>query len=277
MWSIAPWAPSPAGSPDVEDLLANPFKRGLSAGATLVGLWSVLANSTTAEICAGAGFDWILLDAEHGPNDLQLILGQLQAMAGSGCHPVVRPRSDDPALIKQLLDIGVQTLLVPMIDTAEQARRLVQSVRYPPRGVRGVGAGMARASQWGRHRQYLRRADEETCLLVQVESRRGLENLDAIAETDGVDGVFIGAADLAADLGHLGQPGHPEVIAAVSGAIGRLRELGRPSGMLLVGEGHPLGPVAADCAFLAVGVDALLLAAGADQLARTFHRPRPGA
>lgn len=271
------WAPSPAGSPDVEDLLANRFKRGLSAGATLVGLWSVLANPTTAEICAGAGFDWILLDAEHGPNDLQSILAQLQVLAASRCHAVVRPRSDDPAIIKQLLDIGVQSLLVPMIETAEQARRLVQSVRYPPRGIRGVGAGLARASRWGRLREYVHRADDEICLLVQVESRRGLENLDAIAATEGVDGVFIGAADLAADLGHLGQSGHSDVVDAVSDAILRLRQLGRPSGMLVVGGGHPLALLVDACAFVAVGVDALLLAVGADQLARTFAGPRADA
>lgn len=258
----------------MEDRLTNRFKARLAAGDLQVGLWSVMGDALAAEVCAGAGFDWMLLDIEHAPNDLRTILSQLQALAAYDTHPVVRPRSSDPDAIKQLLDLGVQTFLVPMVESGDQAASLARAVRYPPDGIRGVGAGLARASRWMRIGGYLQRADAEVCLLVQIESRRGLENLEEIATIPGVDGVFIGAADLAADMGHLGQPGQPEVVSAIDDAIARLRALGRPIGALSVDETVARGLVDKGCTFVAVGADVQLLARGADRLARAFG---PGA
>ncbi len=259
------------------DLLTNPFKARLARGELLVGLWSVMADPLAAEVCAGAAFDWMLLDLEHGPNDLRTILSQLQVLAAYDTHPVVRPRSDDPNLIKQLLDIGVQTMLVPMVESGDQAERLVKAVRYPPNGMRGVGAGLARASRWSRIRSYLGRADAEICLLVQIESRRGLANLEEIATAPGVDGVFIGAADLAADMGHLGQPGHPDVVAAMETAIERLRKLGQRVGALSVDETVARGLIDKGCSFVAVGADVHLLARSVERLAQAFRPAAPDA
>jgi 4-hydroxy-2-oxoheptanedioate aldolase len=258
----------------MDDLLTNRFKARLARGELQVGLWSVLADPLAAEVCAGAGFDWMLLDLEHGPNDLRTILSQLQVLAAYDTHPVVRPRSDDPNLIKQLLDVGVQSLLIPMVESGAQAERLGKAVQYPPNGIRGVGAGLARASRWSRIRSYLGRADAEICLLVQIESRRGLANLEEIATAPGVDGVFIGAADLAADLGHLGQASHPEVAAAIDEAIGRLQALGKPIGVLTVDETLARKFIDQGCAFVAVGADVQVLARSLDRLAATFGAPR---
>lgn len=260
----------------MDELLTNRFKAKLLAGELQVGLWSVLGDALAAEVCAGAGFDWMLLDIEHAPNDLRSILGQLQALAAYDTHPVVRPRSSDPDVIKQLLDIGAQTLLVPMVESGVQAHRLARAVRYPSGGTRGVGAGLARASRWGRISGYLQRAGDEVCLLVQIETRRGLENLEEIAATPGVDGVFIGAADLAADLGQLGQANHPEVVAAIDDAIVRLRALGKPVGALSVEEPVAQALVRKGCGFVAVGADVQLLARGADRLVRAFRPPAEG-
>src|ERR1700693_3839624 len=167
------------------ELQKNPFKAALQSPEPQFGLLLGLADSYCAEICAGAGFDWVLIDGEHAPNDVRSILSQLQAVAPYPVHPIVRPVSGDVQLIKQLLDIGAQTLLVPMVESAEQAKLLVQAMRYPPAGIRGVGAALARASQWNRVTNYLDQANDQMCLLVQVETRAGLENLDAIAAVEG--------------------------------------------------------------------------------------------
>ncbi|MBC7209543.1 MAG: 2-keto-3-deoxy-L-rhamnonate aldolase, partial [Pseudomonas sp.] len=196
------------------DMPINTFKQRLRTGQAQIGLWLGLADPYCAELAANAGFDWLLLDGEHAPNDLRGLLGQLQAVAPYPAQPIVRPVIGDTALIKQLLDIGAQTLLVPMVESAEQARQLVRAMRYPPHGVRGVGSALARASRWNSLPGYLDQADEQMCLLVQVENREGLANLDAICAVEGVDGVFIGPADLSADMGHRGNPGHPEVRGA---------------------------------------------------------------
>ena len=161
----------------------------------------------------------MLLDGEHGPNDVRSILSQLQAVAPYPVTPIVRPVVGETALIKQYLDLGAQTLLIPMVETPEQAAQLVRATRYPPEGVRGVGAGVARASRWNLYGDYLQKADDEICLLVQVETREALDNLEAIARLDGIAGVFIGPADLAAALGHLGEPGHTEVQSAIADGI----------------------------------------------------------
>jgi 4-hydroxy-2-oxoheptanedioate aldolase len=249
----------------------TPFKRRLLAGEAMTGLWLGLANPYAAEMAATAGFDWLLLDGEHSPNDLKGLLGQLQAIAPYASHPIVRPPVGDPVLIKQYLDIGVQTLLVPMVETADQAAGLVAAMRYPPRGIRGVGHVLARAAHWGQRADYLAQADDELCLLVQVETLQGLENLEVIATTEGVDGVFIGPADLSAAMGHLGNPGHPEVRSAIHDAISRVRAVGKVAGIVTVDEDEARGYLDAGCGFVGVGIDTLLLMTAMKKLAERFR------
>ena len=244
----------------------NEFKKALHARQPQLGLWMSLANPYTAEICATAGFDWLLIDGEHGPNDVRSMLAQLQAVAAYPGHAVVRAVSDDVALVKQLLDIGAQTLLIPMVESAAQARRMVAATRYAPEGVRGVGSFIARVSRWGEREDYLAYANEEVCLLVQVENRAGLDNLDDICAVDGVDGVFIGPADLAASLGHRGDAGHPEVLAAIEDALRRIVASGKAAGVLTTDQGLARHYLALGCTFVAVGMDVRLLAAGARAL-----------
>ena len=248
----------------------NPFKRALQTGARQIGLWVALADSYSAEICAGAGFDWLLLDGEHSPLDLRTMLAQLQSVAPYKSHPVLRPPQGDPTLIKQFLDIGAQSLLIPMVETAEQADMLVAATRYPPQGFRGVGAGIARAARWGRIPDYLERANDEICLLLQVETGTGLGNLDAIASVEGVDGVVLGAADLSASLGHLGQPRHPEVVAAMEKAITLIRAKGKAAGVLATDEAVARSFLAHGANFVAVGVDTMALAQATQALAERF-------
>jgi len=251
-------------------LPVNLFKKRLSSGHVQVGLWVSLANAYSTEIVAGAGFDWLLIDAEHGPNDLRSVLAQLQVLAGGTAQPIVRVPVGDAVLIKQYLDIGCQTLLVPMVESAKQAADLVRAMRYPPTGIRGVGSALARASRWSRVPGYARAADREMCLLVQVESRRGLDALDAIAATPGVDGVFIGPADLSASMGRLGEPGHPEVIAAIGDALARLKRIGRPAGIIAFDEAQAARHLEEGYAFVAVGSDVTILVRGVDALAARF-------
>lgn len=250
------------------DLPVNHFKRGLREPRTLLGLWVALSDPYAAELCAGVGYDWLLLDGEHAPNDLRSLLAQLQAVAAYRSHPIVRPPSHDPNLIKQLLDIGALTLLVPMVETAEQARDLVRATRYPPAGIRGVGSSLARASRFGQVPDYPARADTEICLLVQVETVRGLAELDAIAATEGVDGVFIGPSDLAASMGHLGNPGHETVQAAIDDAIARIVASGKAAGILAGDERFARRVIAAGCRFVAIGSDVTVLMRGARALLR---------
>jgi 4-hydroxy-2-oxoheptanedioate aldolase len=254
----------------MKTLQKNLFKTALARQSPQIGLWLALADAYSAEICAGAGFDWLLIDGEHAPNDVRSILDQLQAIAPYPVHPVVRPPAGDVAPIKQLLDIGAQSLLIPMVETAAQAELLVSAVRYPPRGVRGVGSALARASHWNGIPGYLDQADEQICLLVQIETRRGLENIEAIAAVEGVDGLFIGPADLSASLGHRGHPEHEEVQAAIIDAIARIRTSAKAAGILatdgkLIREYLTLG-----CSFVAVGADTTLLSTGARTLAARF-------
>jgi 4-hydroxy-2-oxoheptanedioate aldolase len=261
------------------DMPRNGFKNALAGHGRQVGLWLGLADAYCAEICAGAGFDWLLIDGEHAPNDVRSILHQLQAIAPYPVHPVVRASIGDPTIIKQLLDVGAQTLLVPMVDSAEQARRLVSGMRYPPAGTRGVGSALARASRWNGVPDYLQRADAEVCLLVQIETKAGLENASAIAAVEGVDGVFVGPADLAGGLGHLGDPGHPEVQDAIDLCMRRIHAAGKPSGTLTSDEALAKRYLALGCTFVAVGLDTSLLARAARQLARAFSSdvvPAPG-
>jgi len=248
----------------------NNFKRALARREAQVGLWLSLANPYTAEVCATAGFDWLLIDGEHAPNDVRSILAQLQALAPYPGHAIVRPVIGEVALIKQLLDIGAQTLLVPMVDTAEQARQLVAATRYPPEGVRGNGSAIARASRWGLREDYVEQANDEICLLVQAETRTALDNLEAICAVDGVDGVFIGPADLAASLGHRSDPGHPQVQDAIDGALRRIIASGKAAGTITPDIAQAQRYLDMGCTFVAVGLDARLLAGAARSLRRQF-------
>ncbi|MEE1888607.1 4-hydroxy-2-oxoheptanedioate aldolase [Pseudomonas carassii] len=252
------------------DMPINTFKQRLHAGQAQIGLWLGLADPYCAELAANAGFDWLLLDGEHAPNDLRSLLGQLQAVAPYPAQPIVRPVIGDTALIKQLLDIGAQTLLVPMVESAEQARQLVRAMHYPPHGVRGVGSALARASRWNSLPDYLDQADEQMCLLVQVENREGLANLEAICAVEGVDGVFIGPADLSAAMGHRGNPGHPEVQAAIDDAIVRIGRAGKAAGILSADEALARRYIELGAAFVAVGVDTTVLMRGLQGLAGKF-------
>jgi 4-hydroxy-2-oxoheptanedioate aldolase len=249
---------------------ANTFKQAIAEGHPQIGLWLGLANGYCAELAANADFDWLLLDGEHAPNDLNSLLAQLQAVAPYPVQPIVRPPVGDTALIKQYLDLGIQTLLVPMVDSADQARELVRAMRYPPNGVRGVGSALARASRWNSIPGYLDQADEEMCLLVQIESREGLANLDAIAAVEGVDGVFIGPADLSASLGHRGNPGHPDVQAAIEDGIARIQQAGKAAGILSANRELARRYLELGCLFVAVGVDTSLLMGAFKELAGSF-------
>lgn len=253
----------------------NPFKTALAERRPQIGLWLSMADPYLAEAAATTGYDWLLIDGEHAPNDLRGLLGQLQAVAPYASQAVIRPPIGDSVVIKQLLDIGAQTLLVPMVESAEQAAELVRAMHYPPKGIRGVGAALARASRWNNIATYLAEADEQMCLLVQVESLKGLENLDAIAAVEGVDGVFIGPADLSAAMGHRGNPGHPEVQAAIEGAIARIRAAGKAAGILSADEKLARRYLELGCAFVAVGVDTSLLMRSLKALAANFKGTAP--
>jgi 4-hydroxy-2-oxoheptanedioate aldolase len=255
------------------ELPINHFKNSIKAGTRQLGLWLGLANPYCAEICAGAGFDWLLLDGEHAPNDLRSLLAQLQAIAAYPVHPIVRPPVGDINLIKQLLDIGAQTLLIPMVEGVAQAKTLVAAMHYPPRGIRGVGSALARASRWNRIDSYLDRAGDELCLLVQIETRAGLDNLDAIAAVSGIDGIFIGPSDLSAGLGHLGNPTHCDVLSAIERALGIILRSGKAAGILTTDETLARRYLSLGFTFVAVGLDAVLLANATTQLAAKFQGP----
>ena len=251
----------------------NTFKQALTERRQQIGFWLGLAHAYSAEICAGAGFDWLLIDGEHAPNGLQDILAQAQAIAGTpGCHAIARVPVGDTVLIKQYLDLGVQTLLVPMVDTAEQAAQLVRACRYPQDDGQGGVRGMAgaRASRWGRFPNYAKEANAQVCLLVQAETRESLQQLDAIAATPGVDGVFIGPADLSASLGHVGNPGHPAVQAAIEDAIRRILRAGKAPGILTTDETQARHYLALGAVFVAVGLDTQILARQTSALAARF-------
>ena len=261
----------------------NRFKQAMAQRQAQIGLWLGLADAYSAEILAGTGYDWLLVDGEHAPNDLRSILHQLQAIASAASatsalppgvqppHPVARVPVGDTALIKQFLDLGVQTLLVPMVDTAEQARQLVRATRYAPEGVRGMGSALARSSRWQAYPQYVHEANQQICLLVQAETVEAMNNLDAIAATPGVDGVFIGPADLSASMGHPGNPGHPEVQAAIHDGIARILRAGKAPGILATTESQARQWLAAGALFVAVGVDTMLLVSAAQELLARYR------
>lgn len=248
----------------------NKFKQSLSASKTQFGLWMGLPDSICAEIGAGAGFDWLLIDAEHAPYDLRGIQSHLQAIAPYGVPAIVRPPEGTTAIIKQLLDIGTQTLLIPMVNTAEQARQLVQDSLYPPQGIRGLGTSMARAAHWNGVEGYLQKANDEICLIVQAETKEAIENLEEIVAVEGVHGVFIGPSDLSASMGYVGNPGHPEVVAAVEKGIETIIKAGKAAGVLAMDKVLAEGYAAKGASFVGVGVDASLLSTAVRNLANEF-------
>ena len=252
------------------ELQRNAFKHALAAGKLQIGLWSSLCSNIAAEIIADSGFDWILLDSEHSPNEIPGLLSQFQAIGRGGSTPIVRPAWNDAVLAKRCLDIGAQTLLFPYVQNVEEAKRAVASTRYPPEGIRGVAVA-ARASRYGRTPGYLTKANGEMCVLVQVETRSALDQLEAIAKVDGVDGVFIGPSDLSASLGHLGNPQHAESQAAMKDAVTRLKAIGKPAGILSGNEEEIRRYIDWGYQFVAVGADVGLLARHADALAKKFR------
>ena len=252
------------------ELPVNQFKQAIKTGRTQIGIWSSLCSYISAEALADAGFDWVLLDTEHSPNELPMVQNQLDALTyGTGTtEGIVRPAWNDIVLIKRYLDVGARTLLIPYVQNAEEARRAVTGLRYPPGGMRGV-SGCTRANRYGRVTDYFKRVHDEVCLLLQVETRTALSNLEAIAEIDGVDGIFIGPNDLAADMGHLGNWQHPEVWKVMEDAARRIRKAGKAPG-ILVGEADGKRCIDMGYLFVAVGSDLVMLARGADALAAKF-------
>lgn len=255
----------------------NTFKQALQNKQAQIGLWMSLADSYATEITAGAGFDWLLIDGEHAPNDLRSVLQQLQTMAAyPDTHPIARLPTGHgrvgEMLVKQYLDLGVSTLLTPMVDTAEQAQALVRAARYPQDdgggGIRGMAG--ARASRFGRYPNYAREANAQVCLLVQAESQTALDNLDAIAAVEGVDGVFIGPADLSASMGYVGQLTHPKVLAAIEDAIARINRAGKAAGILTTDEALAKHYLGLGALFVAVGLDTNLLVRHTSALAARF-------
>lgn len=249
----------------------NRFKSGLRQNRLQVGFWLAMANAYTAEMAAGSGYDWLLIDAEHAPNDLPLISAQISAVQAAGGHPVVRPPVGEPWMIKQLLDAGVQSLLIPMVETLEQAQAMVKAVRYPPRGMRGVGAALGRASNFSRIGDYLQTADEEICLLLQIESRAGLAIIEEIATLEGVDGIFIGPSDLAADMGYLGNPGAAPVRKAIEDALETIGKLGKARGILTLDIEQARYYQDIGVTFLAIGTDVTLFVEATAGLLKRFR------
>lgn len=243
---------------------------GEPAARALVGMWVCSGSPLVAEICAGGGLDWLLVDMEHSPNGLDTVLSQLQAIAPYPVTPVVRVASNDAVTIKQVLDVGAQTLLIPMVASAEEARAAVRAARYPPGGIRGVGSALARSARWNRVHRYLADADRYVSVIVQIETAAGVAAADAIAAVDGVDGVFVGPSDLSASMGLIGQQTHPDVVAAVHKTFAAVRAAGKPVGVNAFDPAAARGYLDAGAGFILVGADVALLARGAEQLAARF-------
>lgn len=241
-----------------------------TADRALAGIWICSGSPLVAEICAGAGLDWALVDMEHSPNGLESVLAQLQTLAAYPITPVVRVPINDPVTIKQVLDLGAQTLLVPMVSSADEARAAVEAMRYPPRGRRGVGSALARSARWNRIDGYLQHADEHVSLIVQIETIAGVEAAEQIAAVDGVDGVFVGPSDLSASMGLLGQQTHPDVVAAVQRTFEAVRGAGKHVGVNAFDPAVAQGYAEAGARFILVGADVALLARGSEALAQRW-------
>lgn len=252
----------------------NRFKEAISSGLPQIGLWSTLGSNVCAELCAAADFDWMLVDAEHGCNDVLSVLPQLQAIAAYRTAAVVRIPSHDPASIKRYLDIGAQSLMIPMVETAEQAEALARAAAFAPEGVRGLAA-MTRAARWSRVPDYVAAARSQICLIAQIESARGVANVDAICAVDGIDAVLVGPADMAATMGFRGQPAHPDVIAATWHCLDRVTAAGKPAGIFVLNEDFARECIGRGFSFVSVGADGILLSRAVDALRDRF-RQLPG-
>jgi 4-hydroxy-2-oxoheptanedioate aldolase len=251
------------------DLPKNAFKAAIKAKKPQIGLWCSIPSNYTAELLAGAGYDWLLLDTEHTPIDIETVITQLQAVAPYPTTPIVRVPWNDRVTIKRYLDIGIQTLLIPQVDTVEEARAAVAHTRFPDTGVRGV-AGSTRASRFGRVKNYHVNAHNEICTLIQVESREALTHIEAMAAIDGIDGIFIGPADLHASLGYLGERAHKDIMPVIDDAIVRIAKAGKAAGILTDSEENARRWLKCGATFVAVGSDVGLLAKNADALAAKF-------
>jgi len=249
----------------------NNFKHAIKAGKLQIGLWSSLCSNIVSEVIADSGFDWILLDTEHAPNELPNVVSQLQSVMRGTATPIVRPAWNDTVLLKRYLDAGAPAVLLPFVQNAEEAKAAVAATRYPPRGIRGITTS-GRASRFGRVKDYLKNADSEICVLVQAETKEALGNLEAIAAVDGVDGIFIGPADLSASFGHIGNPQHPEVQQAIQDTAVRLKKAGKPAGILTSNEDEARRYIEWGYTFVAVGSDLGILTRGADTLAAKFKK-----
>lgn len=246
----------------------NTLKQALAEGKTTRGVWLTLAHASIAEMAGQVGFDWALIDGEHAPNTLPTIQAQLQALAATPTPAVVRLPTNDAALIKQILELGAQSLVFPMIHDAASAADVVAATRYPPQGRRGIGSSIARSGGWGAYEDYLTTASDEICVIVQAESQRAVDNIDAIAAVDGVDCVFIGPADLSADMGYLGQPNHPSVHEAISHMVARIRAAGKAPGLYGTVPDEFARWEAEGVQMLAIGADSALLAGALRGLSR---------
>ena len=248
----------------------NRFKAALKRDERQIGLWSTLGSAMVAELIGHAGFDWLLIDTEHSPNELPAIVAQLQAMQTGTASAVIRPAWNDPVLIKRILDIGVQSLLIPFVETAEAAAAAVAATRYPPDGIRGVSTG-SRAAGYGRIKDYPKAAGAEICVLVQIETKKGVDNIEAIANTPGVDGVFVGPADLSASLGHLGDQLNPAVQDTIGRVLAACQKAGKPAGYLTGNEAESKKWLDAGFRFVAVGTDNGVLVNAVDALRERFR------
>lgn len=250
-------------------LLRNELKHALAEGRQQIGMWCSIPDASVTEALAGCGYDWILIDTEHSPVEPAAVMPLLQAMAPYPVSAVVRPVVNDTALIKRYLDMGAQSLLIPYVQTRAEAEAAVDAIRYPPRGMRGY-AGITRANRFGTMPAYATEAENEICLLLQVETKTALDTLEEIAGVDGVDGIFIGPADLAASLGHPGNPGHPDVVTAIEDAIARLKKIAKPAGILSLDPAFCQRCIELGTSFTAVGVDMALMLQGVRELRRDF-------
>ncbi|HVZ37543.1 MAG TPA: aldolase/citrate lyase family protein [Polyangiaceae bacterium] len=256
----------------LQDPLPNRFRHDVREKKRLIGCWASLSSPISTEVLGYAGFDWILIDSEHAPNDFQTILTQLLALKDSPSAAVVRPQWAEPVLLKRLLDLGVYNFLMPFIESAEEARAAVAATRYPPRGIRGIAVAQ-RSNRYGYCPDYFSRIDDNICVLVQIESRKGVEAVHEIAQVDGVDGLFIGPSDLSASLGHFGKPNHPEVQAAMQRVVEAARALGKPVGILATADEDLQRYLGAGMSVVAVGLDVVLLRNASRQLAERYRTP----
>ncbi|MDR0808161.1 MAG: 2-dehydro-3-deoxyglucarate aldolase [Gemmobacter sp.] len=249
----------------------NILKRALDEGRAAIGLWCSLASALTTEVVAGAGADWLLIDGEHSPNDLRSIMAQLQVAAAFPCEAVVRVPSDDPNLIKQVMDVGGRSLMVPNIRSADQARAVVAAMTYAPGGMRGFSVGH-RANAFGRIKEYHANARAGQLLAVQIECEMGVANAAAIAAVPGVDVLFVGPGDLSTNMGAMGNPSAPHVQAAIAGVLHAARAAGKAAGILAPQQVDAERYLAVGFAMVAVGSDLGLLARGSDELIARFRR-----